>query len=63
MRDFPSAAGGTHLENVGAAGGKCPAQKQRGTKRKKASRRTALRDVCGRKCCKAARGSRLPRGT
>lgn len=45
MRDFPWAAGGTRLENAGAAGGKCPVQKQRGAKRKKASRQQALREA------------------
>lgn len=63
MRDFPWAAGGTHLENAGAAGGKCPVQKQRGAKRKKASRQPALREAGGRKCFDAASGGTLPRGT
>ncbi|XP_065276865.1 uncharacterized LOC128071544 homolog [Chrysemys picta bellii] len=63
MRDFPSAAGGTHSENAGAAGGKGPVQRQRETKRKKTSRRTAVREPCGRKCFKAASSSRPPRGT
>lgn len=63
MRDFPWAAGGTRLENAGAAGGKCPVQKQRGAKRKKASRQPALREAGGRKCFNAASGGTLPRGT
>ncbi|XP_065532482.1 uncharacterized LOC128071544 homolog [Lathamus discolor] len=60
MRDFPWAAGGTHLENAGAAGGKRPVQNQRGAKRKKASREPALREAGGRKCCNTAFGSTLP---
>ncbi|XP_064583408.1 uncharacterized LOC128071544 homolog [Zonotrichia leucophrys gambelii] len=56
MRDFPWAAGGTHLENAGAAGGKWPVQKQRGAKRKKASRQPALRGAGGRKRFDAASG-------
>ncbi|XP_071612428.1 uncharacterized protein [Heliangelus exortis] len=63
MRDFPWAAGGTSLENAGAAGGKHPVQNQRGAKRKKASRQPTLREAGGRKCFDAASGGTLPRGT
>ncbi|XP_064008211.1 uncharacterized LOC128071544 homolog [Pogoniulus pusillus] len=63
MRESPWAAGGTRLENAGAAGGKRPGQSQRGAKRKKASGQPALREAGARKRFDAASGGTLPRGT
>ncbi|XP_059121915.1 uncharacterized LOC128071544 homolog [Peromyscus eremicus] len=67
MRDFPLAAGGTHSENAGTSRRKDPLPQQRKTKRKKAKRQPALRDVPSKQWAAASAPSSYfccsPRGT